>query len=66
MRKQRVHASPGLRRIERHRRLPILLQDGRVVVDDHRTVGIPVGPLANPQDGVIQAKGQQRHASNGE
>ena len=66
MRKQRVHTSPGLRWIEGQRSLAVLLQHGSVVIHSHPAIGVTIGRLPHPQEGVVQTKRQQRRARKGD
>jgi hypothetical protein len=61
MRKQRFHASPGLRWIEGQRRLSALLQYGGVVIHNHRTVGVPAGRSPDPKNRIVQAIRESRN-----
>ena len=66
VREQRVHARLGLRRVENKLRLAVLLQDGRVVVHDDRSVGAALGGDSNLKYRKVQSVGEKRHSHDKE
>jgi len=64
--KQRIDASPRLRRIKKKFGLSILLQH-RVVVPHHdRAVGTPVHRHSKPEDRIVRCEGKQTCSCNAE
>jgi hypothetical protein len=66
VRKRGVHASPGLRRVERECRLPIFLQHRGGVIHHDRAISIPVGGHPNPKNDIVQAIRHRRHHRHGD
>lgn len=65
LREKRVRAGLGLRRIEHVFGLAALFADCEVVIDDDRSIGVPIRRHADAEDGEIDDKsegndGQQR------
>ncbi len=59
MGKQSIDTGFRLGRIEDQLRLAVLLQNGVVVIHDHRSVSIAVGRSPDPEDGKVEAECQK-------
>ena len=66
MRKKRIHARLCLRRIKDKLRLPVFLEDSVIMVDRHRTVGIPVSRNPDFEYAQVQSKRQHGRAQRAE
>ncbi len=64
VRKQRTHAGLRLRWIEDELGLPILLQNGIVMIHRYRAVGVPIGRGADSEDCIVEAKGKSCRRGN--
>ncbi len=65
MRKQGVHASLRLWRVEDELGLSILLKHGVVMIHRHRAVSIPIGGRPDAKDGVVQPIRQEYRSEHG-
>ena len=67
MRKQSIHTSLSLRRVENELGLSILLEHGVVMIHRHRSVRIPVGCSSDPENRIVHAirkYGRPNHGKN--
>ena len=58
VRKKRIHAGFGRRRVEDELCLAVLLQDGVIMTDDYRSVRIAMGKNSQPEQTQIHDKCQ--------